>query len=316
MDILKLYSNIQEKLETLITIYVYDIKRDDFLKKIQDQHLSALKINNPVKKYKLNNRYYDFLKYIEINYNEDDFINSIFLIDDKIFEYKLLNNDIKNAKEYNFIKFYLNNDIIFNINYLIDLFNNFDFIYTIKLHRNEFEIIKINKNKEKKIFDIKISSDVQIIENIEKIRKDYNYKDLIIIYGISNYLKSDNLEKIKNILIIKEILNRSVLYSYYQDEIMKKNHNELEKRLIDMQNAKTNIDLYIFGKLKIEIKDAIETYSIKELYIEDRKLELLKQFIDNDLLNFKIYPIKSLKNGDIAEQFIKDYNGIMGIKYF
>lgn len=316
MDILKSYVNIQEKIETLITIYVYDIKRDEFLKKIQDQHLSALKINNPVKKHKLNNRYYDFLKYIEINYNEDDFINSIFLINDKIFEYKLLNNDIKNAKEYNFIKLYLNTDIIFNISYLIDLFNNFDFIYTIKLHRNEFEIIKINKNKEKKIFDIKISSDVQIIENIEKIRKDYNYKDLIIIYGISNYLKSDNLEKIKNILIIKEILNRSVLYSYYQDEIMKKNHYELEKRLIDMQNAKTNIDLYIFGKLKIEIKEAIESYIIKELYIEDRKLELLKQFIDNDLLNFKIYPIKSLKNGDIAEQFIKDYNGIMGIKYF
>ena len=106
------------------------------------------------------------------------------------------------------------------------------------------------------------------------------------------------------------------MYSYYEDELMKKNHIELEKRLNDLQNSKTNIDLYIFGKLKIEIKDAIESYSIKELYIEDRKLELLKNFIDNDLLNFKIYTIKSLKNGDIAEQFIKDYNGIMGIKYF
>ena len=316
MDILKSYINIQEKLETLITIYVYDIKRDEFLKKIEDNHLSALKINNPVKKHKLNNRFYNLMKYIEINYKEDENINSIFLIDDKIFEYKLLNNDIKNAKEYNFNKFYIKTDIIFDINYLIDLFNNFEFIYTIKLHRNEFEIVKINKNKEKKIFDIKISSDAQIIENIEKIRKDYIYKDLIIIYGISAYLKSEYIEKIKNTLIIKEILNRNILYSYYEDELMKKNHIELEKRLNDLQNSKTNIDLYIFGKLKIEIKDAIESYSIKELYIEDRKLELLKNFIDNDLLNFKIYTIKSLKNGDIAEQFIKDYNGIMGIKYF
>ena len=316
MDILKSYINIQEKLETLITIYVYDIKRDEFLKKIEDNHLSALKINNPVKKHKLNNRFYNLMKYIEINYKEDENINSIFLIDDKIFEYKLLNNDIKNAKEYNFNKFYIKTDIIFDINYLIDLFNNFEFIYTIKLHRNEFEIVKINKNKEKKIFDIKISSDAQIIENIEKIRKDYNYKDLIIIYGISAYLKSEYIEKIKNTLIIKEILNRNVLYSYYEEELIKKNHIELEKRLNDLQNIKTNIDLYIFGKLKIEIKDAIESYSIKELYIEDRKLELLKNFIDNDLLNFKIYTIKSLKNGDIAEQFIKDYNGIMGIKYF
>ena len=30
MDILKSYINIQEKLETLITIYVYYIKRDEF----------------------------------------------------------------------------------------------------------------------------------------------------------------------------------------------------------------------------------------------------------------------------------------------
>lgn len=316
MDILKSYINIQEKLETLITIYVYDIKRDEFLKKIEDQHLSALKINNPVKKHKLNNRFYDLFKYIEINYKEDENINSIFLIDDKIFEYNLLNNDIKNAKEYNFIKFYIKTDIVFNINYLIDLFNNFEFIYTIKLHRNEFNIIKINKHKEKKISEIKVSNELELIENIEKIRKDYNYKDLIIIYGISAYLKSEYIEKIKNTLIIKEILNRNILYSYYEDELMKKNHIELEKRLNDLQNSKTNIDLYIFGKLKIEIKDAIESYSIKELYIEDRKLELLKNFIDNDLLNFKIYTIKSLKNGDIAEQFIKDYNGIMGIKYF
>ena len=316
MDILKSYINIQEKLETLITIYVYDIKRDEFLKKIEDNHLSALKINNPVKKHKLNNRFYNLMKYIEINYKEDENINSIFLIDDKIFEYNLLNNDIKNAKEYNFIKFYIKTDIVFNINYLIDLFNNFEFIYTIKLHRNEFNIIKINKHKEKKISEIKVSNELELIENIEKIRKDYNYKDLIIIYGISAYLKSEYIEKIKNTLIIKEILNRNILYSYYEDELMKKNHIELEKRLNDLQNSKTNIDLYIFGKLKIEIKDAIESYSIKELYIEDRKLELLKKFIDNDLLNFKIYTIKSLKNGDIAEQFIKDYNGIMGIKYF
>jgi hypothetical protein len=83
-----------------------------------------------------------------------------------------------------------------------------------------------------------------------------------------------------------------------------------------MKNEKTNIDLYIFGKLKIEIKDAIESYSIKELYIEEKKLNKLKEFIDHTLLNFKIINIKSLENNDIADSFIKNYNGIMGIKYY
>ena len=47
-----------------------------------------------------------------------------------------------------------------------------------------------------------------------------------------------------------------------------------------------------------------------------RKLEKLKQFIDESYLNFKIIPIQVIKEGDIASKFIKDYNGLMGIKYY
>jgi hypothetical protein len=97
---------------------------------------------------------------------------------------------------------------------------------------------------------------------------------------------------------------------------MKKNHLLLEKRLNDMKNEKTNIDLYIFGKLKIEIKESIENYLVKELYIDEKKLDKLKLLVDNSLLNFKIIPIKSLQNGDIADNFIRDYNGLMAIKYY
>ena len=111
-------------------------------------------------------------------------------------------------------------------------------------------------------------------------------------------------------------MNNNDLYNLYLDEIMKKNMIELEKRLNDLQNEKTNTDLYLFGKLKIEIKEAIESYSVKELYIEDRKLEKLKEFVDESFFNFKIIVIKSLESGDSADKFIKNYNGIMGIKYF
>ena len=80
--------------------------------------------------------------------------------------------------------------------------------------------------------------------------------------------------------------------------------------------TKKNIDLYVFGKLKFEIKDAMESYLLKELFIEDKKLENLKEFVSNEFFNFKIYPIKVLEVGDSAYNFINSYNGIMGIKYF
>ena len=97
---------------------------------------------------------------------------------------------------------------------------------------------------------------------------------------------------------------------------MKKNHILLEKKLKEIQNEKTNLDLFLFGKLKFEIKDAIESYLIKELYIDEKKITILKKNVEESYLNFKIIPIKSIENGDIADNFIKDYNGIMAIKYF
>jgi hypothetical protein len=90
----------------------------------------------------------------------------------------------------------------------------------------------------------------------------------------------------------------------------------LEKKLGDIKNPNTNIDLYIFGKIKYEIKEAVESYMVKELYIDNNKIEKLREIIPEEFLNFKIIPIKSLENCDIASLFIKDYNGIMGIKYY
>jgi hypothetical protein len=83
-----------------------------------------------------------------------------------------------------------------------------------------------------------------------------------------------------------------------------------------MNNQNTNLDLFVFGRLKKEILEAIECFSLKELYIEERKIEILQESLDDSFFNFKIIPIVSLKDGDIASKFINDYKGLMGIKYF
>jgi hypothetical protein len=197
------------------------------------------------------------------------------------------------------------------------LFYNFTFIYVIKLNNVLLTITKINENKEKDLKNIKIIKENNITDEIEEIRRENNYKETIILYGTSPLLnKLSNINNLKNLIIKKDNYNREELFQIYQDEIMKKNHELLEKRLNDLQNEKTNIDLYIFGKLKLEIKDAIECYSIKELYIEDEKLKKLKTFVDDSFFNFNIISIRKLENGDIADKFINDYNGIMGIKYY
>lgn len=315
MDILKKYIRTEEKTETLFSILIYNKNSIEIIKYIEEQIGKAKNITNSVVKYKINNRLYLFLNYIKENYNEDSKINSIFLINDELILYELNSNEINTLVTYNIKQFFIKSDNKFYIEYFIDLLYNFEFIYSIKLNKNELHIIKLNKNKEKELEHCKNINENNIIESINKIQKEYSYKDYIILYG-----KSLVLEKIdstnKNIIINKNFINKEEIFNIYDNENIKKNNLLLQKRLDDIKNEKTNLDLYIFGKLKIEIKEAIELYLIKELYIEDKKIEKLKSFVDESFLNFKIISIKSLEKGDIADIFIKDYNGLMGIKYY
>ena len=68
---------------------------------MKDQLEKAKKINNPIKKNKINNRLFLFIKFLSDNYLEDFIINSIFLLNDKIIEHKLNKDEINTAKTYN-----------------------------------------------------------------------------------------------------------------------------------------------------------------------------------------------------------------------
>ena len=305
---LKDYNNIIDNYESLFSIYIYNKSVNEVINFFQEELEKAKKINNPIKKNKINNRLFNFIKYLENNYNENDILNMIFLLDEKVINYTLNKTEIAVANEFNFPKIFVKCDNNFCINYLIDLFYNLNFIYGIKINKNEYSLLKLNKNKSKTLESGKINNEEKLNEIIEKVRINENYKDIIVVVG-SNYKKIVN----KKVIINNENNN---IYDIYQNEVMKENNILLKKRLDELKNEKTNLDLFIFGKLKFEIKESIENYIVKELYIEEKKLEKLKTFIDEEYFNFKIIPIKSIEDGDIASIFIKDYNGLMAIKYF
>ena len=219
MDILKSYINIKENMEILYSIIIYDTKPKDVINYIEEQLDKSKKISNPIKKNKINDRLFKFLKYIQDNYEENNNINSIFLIGDNIFKYYLSDNEINIAYTYNLHKIYVKVDTKFCIDFIIDFFYNFNFIYSIKLNKNEMFIIKLNKNKEKQLESYKISNEQKLLEEISKIRKIYNYLDIIIIYGDSILLKKE-IEQ-NNVLIHKELTNRSGIYKLYENENMK-----------------------------------------------------------------------------------------------
>ena len=313
MEDLKKFTKINENHETLITIYIYNKDVSEIITIFEKELEKAKNILNPIKKNKICNRYYNFIKKL-YELGEEYIVNSIFLINDDIFEYKLNKIEINTIVEYKLKEIFFILDNHFHIPYLLDLFMNFDFIYSICISKNNAQLIKLNENKNKIVYENKINNENELNEIITICKNEYNYKNLIIIYGESLLL--NKLESTKNYIVINEKQKYNEIYSIYQEKIYKNNLELLEKKLNELNNEKTNLDLFVFGKLKMEIKEAIETYSLKELYIEERKLELLKDILEPEYFNFKIILIRSFQNGDIGYKFINDYKGLMGIKYF
>lgn len=310
---LKEFSNIiDENYETLYTIVIYNKSVDFLLEEISKEKDNAKNISNSFKKGKICERLYSFENYLINNYVNMNIetVNAIFLIDDKIHKFNMTEEMIKIAIEYGLRRYFIKIDKFFHIEYLIDFFTNFTFIYNIKLSKSGLSIIKLNRFKEKEFLTSSKNSVNDVNEFCKKIRGETGYKEMIFITGaksVDGYLpntvcKTDNLSK-------------NDVWKLYEDEMMKINLAELEKRMRDISNPKF-MDLYLFGKLKVDIKEAMELYQLKELFIEEKKLEKLKELVGQEYFNFKIYPIRSLESGDIGADFIKSYNGIMGIKYY
>ena len=240
MDDLKKFINIRETLDILYTIIIYNKSVSQILNDINEQKINAKNINNPVKKNKIMERLYLFEKYLINKYlSENEIINSIFLINTIIYRFDLNNEMLKTAKEYNLRNYFIKIDIFFHIEYLIDFFTNFNFIYNIKFNKNEVILSKMNKYKDKEIYSNKSITENGFLDLCNKIRDEYNYKENIFITGNSTLFPK--LINIKNIIIKNDNLTKIEIWQLYENELMKINLVELEKRMNDINNSK-NID--------------------------------------------------------------------------
>tara|TARA_B110000037_G_scaffold221758_1_gene293876 strand:- start:869 stop:1816 length:948 start_codon:yes stop_codon:yes gene_type:complete len=315
MNELKKYYSLQDTQETLLTVYIYNKTPQKVIPIFEKELERAKNINNPNKKHKICNRYFNLITKLK-ELNEDFILSHVYLIHDEIIEYKLTTQEINIINEYNIKDIYFDIQQTFQIDYLEHLFYNFDFIYTLKLNKSTCSIQKINKYKQKIVDECKIISENEIEDKINICRNDYQYKDLIVIYGESVFLNKINITHLKKCIIKNENMNNDKIININEKYTYGNNLASLEKKLNDLQNPAINTDLYVFGNIKVEIKEAIESYLLKELYIEERKIDILKNCIEPECFNFKIIPIRSLENGDIGSKFIEDYKGLMGIKYY
>ncbi len=318
---MEVYNQFVSNLELCVSIYAYDLSINVMKEKLEQTLESCRKISNPIKKNALCNSLFSLIKRLSDNNEDTDVIKSIFFIyqgsesgcETIMFEHIMTPNEIATLREYNFPIYQYKNSDKFPIEEWNDIFTNFNFVQSIQINQQNMKHMRLNRYKMKEIMNCKITNESSLIEHIDRIYRE-NKNQKIFLYGVSNYL-TQRIRDMNEVNCRVENLNREEVWMWKKDEEMKMNLALLEERLRDITDER-KIDLFVFGRIKIEIKEHIDNYLLKELFIEERKIKILESIVPQETLNFRIIPIRSLQSGDIAQEFIEKYNGLMGIKYY
>jgi hypothetical protein len=192
----------------------------------------------------------------------------------------------------------------FDIEWLKNLISDRSYTFVLKIKNNDISLTKINSTKQLTVYNDTIKA-LNIIDIISKhVEKDSKF----IVHGSSNHLKQlvDYKNKQCLAVIIKE-LNLEEQFEVIDKSIYEENIKELETWLTKLIDPKEGHKL-VFGN---DIEEQADQGFIETIYCTTENKEKY-----NIIKNVKIKYVKSFKNTDFVFSFSKNYNGVLGIKYY
>ena len=307
------YNLTNKNNKNLIMVYGYDIVCQEFQDKIQKKMDSIKNMKDTFKKGIYNNRLYSLQTYLNDKKDQTSKLNSIFFINDNVNEFQLTKNEKQIANDWKLKNYWLEigddeYDISDKIDYLIDLFTNLDSKLIAEIDKS-INFIDFTKNKSKVNSTISYKNEKDLFELLNK-------PQLVLVHGSVSTLRNiQKLSSSKNYQVYTKKLDRDTL----NQEIINLEQNDIHKKLqelFDKLNNPNDSGLVLYGKLEKEITEAINNYQVSKLFITETQLKILKNNIDNELLNFEIIIIKKLKDNDIAAQIESNYDGVLGLLYY
>ena len=146
------------------------------------------------------------------------------------------------------------------------------------------------------------------MKNVNKLIIDKDVK--FLIHGSSTHLKQlhDSGYKNKNCLgIILKELNLEEIIDTIDKSIYEENIKELENWLTKLLDPKEGHKL-VFGN---DIIESAEQGFIETIFCTPDNIEKYSK-----IENIQLKVVKSYKNGDSIYNYSKNYNGVLGIKYY
>lgn len=265
------------------------------------------KINNSYKKKFINERIYSLITYLESVFKQTDEINSIFLIDKKINQLDFTKSEKNFCKTWNIPKLIFEYDDHFHIDYLTELLSIKHVKTIFKFDKSNYSVVEMDNTKSRTI-ETHSSLDESSIESMVLQHKP------LLLCGLNQILKKLTYLEERNISVeIRNITNEEIM-ELIQIKIIKENQDKFREEILDNITNPNVQDKIIFGKK--EIGAAIQGYMIKKLFINPKMLKILKEKAEPSLLNFEINIVKSIESGDHGYTLNKNYDGMVGLKYY
>jgi len=305
-DTFNKFKDDKDKFESLYIFVIYDLSKDEMEEKFTKIFKQLDGISDSKKKGFLKSRIFDFKKNIEMY--KDDIINGIFFVGESIKYFELDKYYLETLKMFKVSKINFQFDKNYNIKWLKDLLLDRNYVNVLRVKNNDVSLTKFTSSKQLSIY-----SDTQKSINLLEIinTKLIGDKDIkFLIHGSSTHLKqlNDFGYKNKNCLgIILKELNLEETIDTIDKSIYEENIKELEVWLKKLLDPKEGHKL-VFGN---DIEEATEQGFIETIYCTPENKEKYSKF---ENVNIKV--VKSYKNGDSIYNYSKNYNGVLGIKYY
>ena len=273
------------------------------MSKVKLRIVNFLRVKDSYKRKIINDRLYPLIKLLDTSYKDNEIINSIFLSGDELEKFDLSKEELSLCRKWKMNDFYITYDDKFKIGYLKNLFSEEKLNIIYELSNDNLKIIEMDKLKSRIIQEIKVENQSLFIDQYEKDKPK-------LIHGTGSFLK-----KIKNIDKINfKKLNNEIIINIINKLEIQNSQLILKMEVYDQLNNPQFEDKFLFGKK--EISQGIMNYMIKKLYITPKLWRQLKNNVSSEYLNFKVLEIDTLENGYHGDKLIKDYNGLIALKYY
>lgn len=303
------YQQISVSNDFIVTCLVHHLEKSQFQEKLSAKISSLRKISDGIKRRKMLTKYQLLESYID-NLPDDQKLNSIFLINQTVEAINLSSKQKSTLIEYQISNCQFWEDHHFQIDYLIDMFTNFDLVDSLKISKNKVVHWRINQHKKKVIqefsFDRKSGSELTSL--IQKMSQP-----CLISGDISKlkFLKSDDpkiIELIPNNCHDNDLV---VKYQHYQ---MSLKHKHLQDYL-DQMEIESEVD-----KIKFGWESVIETlnnYLLEIVFVHQEYQQRFKKQVDlSDKKFMSVIYVESISKGDLGDNFLTQFSGILGKSFY